>query len=320
MVDVEILLATYKPNRDFFRKLLQSIKAQTYLNIHVSVLDDSADDAAFTLVSEMVKAELRTVPFTIDRNSRNLGSTKTFERLTQLAKGTYLAYCDQDDIWEADKIEKLTAKIEAEQAMLCYSDLSIIDQDDHLTAQSFQNINKRIRHVEGDGLFCHFLHRNSVTGCTMLIRGDVARQALPFLGEYYIHDHWLALTAASMGRIAYVSEPLVRYRLHGGNQIGNTKLFGISDKQSYLTQKLNKEAAKYEYLLSAESFKPEYMAEIRKTLSWVQVRKRFFEKRSLANTGRMIAALPKDPQLILFEFFLAIAPAAIGRRLIQALR
>ena len=320
MADVEILLATYKPNSEYFRKLLKSINAQTYQNIHVSVMDDSADDAAFALVSEMVEAQLKAKPYRIGRNIRNVGSTKTFERLTENATGKYLAYCDQDDIWQEDKIEKLVAKIEAEQALLCYSDLSIIDQDDHQTAKSFRKINKRIRHVEGEGQFCYFLRRNSVTGCTMLIRGDTARQALPFLGEYYIHDHWLALVASSRGRIAYVNEALIQYRIHGGNQIGNTKLAGISDKQSYLTRKLNHEMEKYTYLLSAGIFKTDQVDVLQQTLDWVCVRKRFFEKRNMGNTFRMIAALPRDPQLILFELFLAFAPDALGRRLIRSLQ
>ena len=244
MAEVEILLATYKPNTAFFHKLLRSINAQTYQNTVLSVIDDSADENAYVEITEAVRADITSMPFKITKNEQNLGSNRTFERLTREAEGAYLAYCDQDDIWEVDKIEKLVRRIEDEQATLCYSDLSVIDETDRLTAKSFRTINKRIRHLEGTGLFEKFLWCNSVTGCTMLVRNDIAKRALPFCNDYYVHDHWLALVAASQGCVAYISEPLVRYRIHGGNQIGSQKLTGISDKQSYLSVKIAKEVEK----------------------------------------------------------------------------
>jgi hypothetical protein len=41
-----------------------------------------------------------------------MGSNKTFERLTAFAEGKYVAYCDQDDIWEDNKIELLVNRLE----------------------------------------------------------------------------------------------------------------------------------------------------------------------------------------------------------------
>ncbi|HPJ03116.1 MAG TPA: glycosyltransferase [Candidatus Limiplasma sp.] len=320
MTDVEVLLATYKPNMVFFHKLLRSVDSQTYPNITLSVVDDSADEDTYNAIAEAILTEIKSIPVRISKNEKNLGSNLTFERLTREAEGTYLAYCDQDDIWEADKIEKLVEKLEEEKAALCYSDLLVINETDKKTADSFTAINKRVRHVAGEGLFGRFLRRNSVTGCTMLIRGDVAKQALPFCNEYYVHDHWLALVAASAGRIAYVPKPLVRYRIHGGNQIGNQKLAGISDRQSYLSVKLNKEVEKFEYLLAHKQFSEDNRAIIRQTLTWVNVRKRFFEQRSLRNTIHMLGALPQDLQLILLELIVAFAPASVGRAIIRALQ
>jgi cellulose synthase/poly-beta-1,6-N-acetylglucosamine synthase-like glycosyltransferase len=41
MKKVDILLATYKPNIDYFIKLLISLNNQTYSNINIVVRDDS---------------------------------------------------------------------------------------------------------------------------------------------------------------------------------------------------------------------------------------------------------------------------------------
>ncbi len=320
MADVEILLATYHPNMEYFLELLQSIEAQSYQSICLSVLDDSADEQAYVMIADALQAEMQSIPYTLNKNEKNLGSNQTFERLTQEADGKYLAYCDQDDIWEPDKIEKLIETLEAEKASLCYSDLSVIDEAGRKTADSFTAINHRVRHMEGEGLFPRFLRRNSATGCTMLIRAAIAKKALPFCNQYYVHDHWLALVAAAAGRIAYVPKPLVRYRIHSGNQIGNKKLVGITDRQSYVTVKVNQEAAKFNYLLSGKRFGDDNQAIIRQTLQWVNVRKRFLQKHSLRNTIYMLRVLPRDPQLILLEIAIGFAPVAIGRGIIRAIQ
>ncbi len=320
MADVEILLATYHPNMEYFIELLQSIEAQSYQSACLSVIDDSADKQAYAMIADALQAEMQSIPYRLNKNDNNLGSNQTFERLTQEADGKYLAYCDQDDIWEPDKLEKLVETLEAERATLCYSDLSVIDEAGHKTADSFTAINHRVRHMEGVGLFPRFLRRNSATGCTMLIRAAIAKKALPFCNQYYVHDHWLALVAAAAGRIAYVPKPLVRYRIHSGNQIGNKKLVGITDRQSYVTVKVNLEAAKFDCLLSSKRFGDENQAIIRQTLQWVNVRKRFLQKHSLRNTISMLRVLPRDPQLILLEIAIGFAPAAIGRAIIRAIQ
>jgi glycosyltransferase involved in cell wall biosynthesis len=320
VADVEILLATYKPNINYFIKLLDSLNRQTHQSILLSVLDDSDDAEIFARIENLIHERITSFAYRIAKNETNLGSTRTFERLTQDAQCKYLAYCDQDDIWEDEKIARLVEQLEESHAVLCYSDLSIIDEKDDLVATSFRKINKRLRHLAGEGLFCQFLRRNSVTGCTMLILAAVAKQAIPFCDEYYIHDHWLALMASSVGRISYLGEPLVRYRIHENNQIGNKMLAGIHDKSSYCQQKLQKEIEKYTYLLESGLFSRENIESIRQMVVWVKIRKRFFEKHNLSNTIKMCRAITVDPQLILFELFLSFAPAAVGRRMIKVMQ
>ena len=78
----------------------------------------------------------------------------------------------------------------------------------------------RAAFARGDALSV-LLGKLVVTGTTMTVRADFARAALP-PAEGWIHDEWLAVMAAlfSPGRLVPIAEPLVRYRQHGGNQIG----------------------------------------------------------------------------------------------------
>lgn len=317
---VEILLATYRPDPVFFDQQLESLNNQDYSDLFLKVRDDSADDAAFAAIEAALTLKITAFPYELKRNEKNIGSNSTFERLTEDAEGEWLAYCDQDDDWLPTKISTLVALAKQRNAVLAYSDLAIIDAKNHQTHASFRDMNPRLKHVQGTGLFDFFLRRNSVTGCTMLLRGDVAHKALPFEKEHYVHDHWLALYASSQGEIAYHSVPLIRYRIHGNNQIGNSILQGISNRNDYVRKRMPKEKEAYLSLLSEKRFSASENRLIESKIVWVNHREAFLRTPNPLTFLRMLSALPQDPQLVLFELFIALAPNKIGSTLLQKLQ
>lgn len=316
---VSILLATYKPNMTYFEKLLISLNEQTYPNLTLIVRDDSDDEFWFKRISNLITTTITEFEFTITRNLQNMGSNRTFEQLTLESDSRYCCYCDQDDIWEKEKIEQLVEKLEEEQAVLVYSDLSIIDQDDNQTAASFTDINKRVVHRYGEGLFPILLRRNSVTGCTMLMRTDIAKAAVPFAHEFYVHDHWLTLYASTQGKIAYEKQALVRYRIHDGNQIGATLLSGITSRKEYVDNRIQTEKRKYEYLLTRFST-AEQSSEINLQLEWTKARLNYFAHPSITTGKRLLAGYKFDKQLTLFELVLATVPKIFSEKIIKIIR
>ena len=58
----------------------------------------------------------------------------------------------------------------------------------------------------------------------MLVRAEAAKAAVPFC-PYLVHDQYLALWCAEKGRIESVARPLIRYRIHGGNQTSSMSVF-----------------------------------------------------------------------------------------------
>jgi glycosyltransferase involved in cell wall biosynthesis len=317
---VEILLATYKPNPSFLAIQLESLNRQSYPNLFLRVRDDSADDITYAAIETALTSTITAFPFELSRNSENIGSNSTFELLTRDANGDWIAYCDQDDDWLPEKISNLVRLANQQKAVLAYSDLSIIDAQNHQTFRSFRAMNPRLKHVQGAGLFDFFLRRNSVTGCTMLLRTDIAQRALPFEKEHYVHDHWLALFSSSIGYIAYSSKPLIRYRIHNDNQIGNSILRGISDKSDYLTIRLQKEKDTYLSLLEEKRFVGFEVKVIESKLQWVIDRENFFRSPNPLSFTRVLKSLPQDPQLVLLEIFIVLAPKKIGMILLEKLQ
>lgn len=317
---VEILLATYRPNLNFLYQQLESLNNQDYPYLFLQVRDDGEDDSFYSAIETALAQKITVMPYELKRNEKNIGSNSTFERLTEEARGDWLAYCDQDDIWLPTKISTLVSKGIQEDAVLVYSDLAIIDAKNKKLYSSFRDMNPRLKHVQGNNLFDFFLRRNSVTGCTMLLRSDVAKLALPFEKKYYVHDHWLALFASSVGKIAYHSNSLILYRIHDNNQIGNAKLKGISTREDYIRIRMQKEKETYNLLLSSQRFTNSKNEMIDSKLSWVIEREDFLNKPSPKTFFKILLAIPKDPQLVLFEMFIALVPRIISTQILRKLR
>ena len=125
--------------------------------------------------------------------------------------------------------------MEASGALLAHSDLELIDEEERLLHPSVWQYEKRQPEKLDAELL---LLRNTVTGCTVMIRRELIPHILPFpqqtqVGHWY-HDHWIALVAAHLGKIAHIRRPLVRYRQHCGNAVGAERYAGTIRKEIQL--------------------------------------------------------------------------------------
>tara|TARA_B110000444_G_C18837372_1_gene596803 strand:- start:1341 stop:2129 length:789 start_codon:yes stop_codon:yes gene_type:complete len=147
----------------------------------------------------------------------------------------YMMFCDQDDIWYSQKIEKQLALMLATEAandtelpVLVHSDLEVVSEQNTEIAKSL--INYQGLDIERNS-FSNRIISNLVTGCATLINQSLAEKALPIPENAIMHDWWLALVAAAFGKVVYLDIPLVYYRQHGNNTFGAeeyTKLSVVS--------------------------------------------------------------------------------------------
>lgn len=228
---ISILMAVYEPRMDWLREQLLSLNAQTYPNLKLYIRDDCSPTVPFAEIQSCVKDCISAFPYELSRNEKNLGSNGTFERLTQEADGTYFAYCDQDDIWLPEKLERLEQQLSGTSGELICSDVLLIDESGKQFADSITELRPRHLFQQGTDLASALIYRNFVIGCTMLVDSCAAKEALPF-AKTMVHDHYLAFFCAMRGSIQVCPEHLVRYRIHGNNQ--TSVLARVKDRASYL--------------------------------------------------------------------------------------
>lgn len=318
---VSVLIATYKPNMYYFEKQLVSINNQTYQNIEVVIRDDSENEDIFKKIKELSQKCITKFPLIINKNDINIGSNKTFEKLTEDGSGKFLAYCDQDDLWVLNKIEMLVKAMQETGSNFGYSTLSLIDENDKLFAKKINQVRTRIKHISGEEQWEYLIRRNSVTGCTMIVDALVAKEALPFPSkEIYIHDQWLALRAAVRGKIYFLDEPLVLYRIHSSNQVGVAKMPEVENKRDYLDKRIKMEEERLLLVLDRYKEFPYIVESVGKQMILLKARKSFVERPTLLGFIDFSKLVKIDKGLFGFEFMMAITGEKLSRRILKLLK
>ncbi len=230
---VAICMATYEPPMELFRRQLDSIRAQTHRNWVCVISDDCSSPQRFTEVERVVEGDAR---FVISRSAERLHFYRNFERALALAprNASYVAMADQDDRWHADKLESLLDSLGS--AQLVYSDQRIVSPSGELIADTYWSRRRPNHHS-----VLSLLVANSVTGAASLFPRRLLDVALPFPPRQFshFHDHWLALTAASLGDIAFVDRPLYDYVQHGDAVLGHAaanRMPAIADRVAKLRE------------------------------------------------------------------------------------
>ena len=234
---VAVLLATYNPPLHWLAELLDSLNGQTYRDLCLYVRDDASTSVTVQQLDEILRAHITAFPYKLLQNEQNLGSNGTFEALVKDAKEPYIAFCDQDDIWNSDKIENTFALLKSSPlspVMVC-TNVSVVDGEGSPIAARMEEHRKRHIFLRGEGLAPELIYRNFALGCTMIMERERLLSYLPFPKEI-VHDHYIAFCAANEGAIDYLDEPQMRYRVYGGNQ--TVVMAGVKTKEDYFARRI----------------------------------------------------------------------------------
>ena len=202
---------------------LDSILAQDVTDVadlSVYVRDDgSRDDTCAILQGYADKGLIRFL------SGKNLGVVGSFlDVLAAVPTDVdYVALCDQDDVWHADKLSRALAVLgEKDQSIpqLYCSEYIFCDAEMNPQGRS---------HLNQTGVdFNKMLYENMVSGNTTVINRALA-DAVVGAGRdgVYCHDWWLALVACALGELTYDDFVSLDYRRTGSN-VSPTGTGGLS--------------------------------------------------------------------------------------------
>jgi glycosyltransferase involved in cell wall biosynthesis len=209
--NISVVLAVYNGEK-FLVKLLESLLAQVGVGrFELIVVDDCSTDGSIDIILKYVSK----VDLILVKNDVNIGPIASFREGAKLATGDYIAFADQDDIWLNTKLSSSLKLIQGldifGKPSVVFHDLEMIDENDRTVNRSFWELYD-IKPAKND--FFTLLLSNVMTGCAMMINRSMLNEFLKMPLNAEMHDHWIALIAASFGCWEFSEEKMVLYRIH----------------------------------------------------------------------------------------------------------
>lgn len=220
---ISVCMATYNGEK-YIRQQLQSILQQLGADDEIIVSDDNSTDGTVAEIGRLSDRRIKVV------YNKKKGLISNFENAIQNASGDYIFLSDQDDIWKPEKLQK-TMECFDQGFDLVLSDSEAFNSSSSETIYpSFFEFNKSKKGILNN------IMKNSYIGCCMAFNRKIKDKVLPFPSGLPMHDSWIGLNAEIFGKVKFLKEPLIRYRLHDANAsfTGAGKSdFGIFKKISF---------------------------------------------------------------------------------------
>lgn len=217
---IQILLSTYNGEK-YLKEQLDSLYSLVNIeDISILVRDDGSKDKTQDILSKYQNEHKNFSWY----KGENKGPARSFWELLNKANGAdYYAFCDQDDVWEKDKLVvaiNALEKLDKSKPLLYMGDVHVVDGQLKHMANGFVDVNVPINYP------CS-LSNSVCPGCTFVFNEFARKLATKFDAEEYIdhHDWTFYKIVVCFGSVILDKTTHMHYRQHENNVIGaKTKL------------------------------------------------------------------------------------------------
>ncbi len=214
-VRVSVCLPTYNGER-FVAEAVGSVLTQELQDFELLVVDDHSTDSTLEVVSSFSDPRMSVHP-----NGERLGIPGNWNRCLALARGEFICLFHQDDVMLPENLVRKVHVLNSDPTVgLVHSAAEIIVEDSAPTSPAdwIENAPEDFM-VDGRRYFRKLLFQgNCICAPTVVARSQPLLRLGGFdedLGFTPDYEMWMKVCAES--RVAFLSQPLIRYRWHGTN-------------------------------------------------------------------------------------------------------
>lgn len=298
---VTVVIPVYN-SAHYIAQALDSLKAQTFGNYEVIVVNDGSGDR------DELERILKSHPLPVIYISQeNKGVSAARNAAIKIAKGEFYAQLDADDQWTPDYLDvQLGFLADNPDVAVVYPNATVIHDESQLTLEFM-----KISPSEGDVNFASLVRQKCVVMTCVTARMSAIRAAGMFdesLRSCEDFDLWLRIVRNG-GRIAYHRRPLVLYRRHEGS---------LSSDRVWMTRHL---LAVFEKCAATLELTPAERAILDEQITSNRAMLHLFEGKHQLSAGQTSAALDnlekanehlRTSKLKLVIFLLRHAPRLVG--------
>lgn len=207
-VTVSVIIPTHNRPQQLL-KAVRSVLKQSFQDFEIIIVDDASRDA---IVQNCIEFQDQRIE--IIRNDQSEGGSRARNRGIFKSRGRYIAFLDDDDIWQPQKLE--------EQLKLLHDNPEAIACSAAYTVHYPLNI-KRIVCPPETITLTHLLENNTLGGSSVcLCDAQIIKQLGGFNARLRSAQDWDVWVRLRMqGDIVTVTKPLVDYFVHFDARISN---------------------------------------------------------------------------------------------------
>ncbi len=294
---LSIALCSYN-GEEFISEQVYSILNQNYTHFELIISDDCSTDKTLTILENFSQKDKRII---LLKNNTNQGYIRNFEKAISHCKGEIIFLSDQDDIWDENKISKISQSFNNDVELVFHDSLFINHNGKSLNRKASDRftLSEQVTPLS-------FLLFNGISGHALAFKKSLKNFILP-LPKIVHHDCWISYVASCKGKIVYVPSILVNYRQHDKSETDLLKLKvkeklksnSILKNQNLInrTEKFN-EIDYNKYLFAFEEFKSLLKKRAKQYLSFklfyfiIKYNQKIFSFKRKKRGLRLIYALP----------------------------
>ena len=218
---VSIIVPVYN-GKQYIESAIHSLLGEDFTNFEIIIVDDGSTDETSNLIKKNFGSSILLVRKT------NGGACSAINEGVRHSTGEYIAFCDQDDIWDSTKLKKQVDYLESHPAVgMVYSDAFVIDENGHRLGKTWME-SRRVEYVDGGYEECamRLFERNFICApLVVMIRKSVIEEIGPFNERFssaYDYEYWFRVLEGGVS-IGFIDEPLASWRTHGGQESGRVR-------------------------------------------------------------------------------------------------
>ena len=116
----------YYKKTKYVNETINSILNQTMKEFEIIIIDDEISESSSKVLSNLKKLDVRIKVF---KNEKNLGAGQSRNKAISFCKGKYIAFCDCDDLWKLNKLERQIQDMEKYNQEFSFTDYEIINDN-----------------------------------------------------------------------------------------------------------------------------------------------------------------------------------------------
>jgi len=236
---VSVLVLGFNQER-FIREAVEGAFAQSWTPLEIVLSDDCSTDRTFDIMREMAAAYSGPHRIVLNRNERNLGISGNVNRLMEVSTGAFVLKFDGDDVSLPTRAERLVrAWLDSGgESKLVFSEVMRIDDEGNVRSRT--GIDREYATVDDPTPLEILRAPMFALGASSGWSREIFDRFGPIEEGAIVEDTVLPFRAAAIGRIGYVDEPLVLWRIGGSTDpdysegVGQARMYGHGLKTNRL--------------------------------------------------------------------------------------